>query len=81
LFDCWHDSASLVRSLCTARGERDEALVDQWLKTEDPRINALRREKAEIFFDGAPTFAQIITRGAVGARRAKRSSSKPLGSP
>ena len=34
--------------------ERDEALVDQWLKKEYPRIRALaQREKAEIFFGDA----------------------------
>jgi transposase len=34
--------------------ERDEALVEQWLKKEYPRIKALaQREKAEIFFGDA----------------------------
>jgi transposase len=34
--------------------ERDEALVEQWLKKEYPRIRALaQREKAEIFFGDA----------------------------
>src|SRR5215470_12320258 len=34
--------------------ERDEALVQQWLKTEYPRIKALaKREKAEIYFGDA----------------------------
>src|SRR6266446_3199260 len=34
--------------------ERDEALVEQWLKQEYPRIKALaQREKAEIFFGDA----------------------------
>jgi hypothetical protein len=34
--------------------ERDEALVQQWLKQEYPRIKALaRREKAEIYFGAA----------------------------
>jgi transposase len=34
--------------------ERDEALVEQWLKKEFPRIKALaKREKAEIFFGDA----------------------------
>src|SRR5215469_17278351 len=34
--------------------ERDEALVQQWLKTEYPRIKAVaRREKAEIYFGDA----------------------------
>jgi len=34
--------------------ERDEALVEQWLKKEYPRINALaQRKKAEIFFGDA----------------------------
>jgi transposase len=34
--------------------ERDEALVEQWLKKEFPRIKALaQREKAEIFFGDA----------------------------
>ena len=34
--------------------ERDEALVQQWLKQEYPRIRALaRREKAEIYFGDA----------------------------
>jgi hypothetical protein len=34
--------------------ERDEALVEQWLKKEYPKIKALaQREKAEIFFGDA----------------------------
>src|SRR5260370_7363715 len=34
--------------------ERDEALVQQWLKQEFPRIKALaQREKAEIYFGDA----------------------------
>ena len=40
----------LPEALHRAR-ERDEALVEQWLKKEYPRIKALaQREKAEIFF-------------------------------
>ena len=51
--------------------ERDDALVEQWLKKEYPKIKALaQREKAEIFFGDAAHMRSIIA-GAVGARRAK----------
>ena len=54
--------------------ERDEALVQQWLKKEYPQIKALaQKEKAEIYFGDA---AQIITPAGPGADEAKRRSSK-----
>ena len=57
--------------------ERDEALVQQWLKKEYPQIKALaQKEKAEIFFGDAAHSAQIITPAGPGADEAKRRSSK-----
>jgi len=58
--------------------ERDEALVEQWLKKEYPKIKALaQREKAEISLAMPPTCAPIIMRAALGARRVQRPSLKP----
>ena len=58
--------------------ERDEAVVEQWLKKDYPKIKALaQREKAEIFFGDAVTCAPIIMPGARGVRGAKPPSSKP----
>ena len=38
--------------------ERDEALVEQWLRKDYPKIKALaQREKAEIFFGDAGSHA------------------------
>ena len=59
--------------------ERNEALVEQWLKKEYPRIKALaQRKRAEIFFGDASHMRSDHHAGVVGARRAKRLSSKPL---
>src|SRR5713101_6277909 len=57
--------------------ERDEALVEQWLKKEYPKIRALaQREKAEIFFGDA-----AHTKPAPGgSNRRSRQSCAPAGS-
>ena len=58
--------------------ERDEALVEQWLKKEYPKIKALRSgKKRRSSLAMLPTCARIITPGVVGVRRARRPSSKP----
>jgi transposase len=58
--------------------ERDEALVEQWLKKQYRGSKRLRRWKKLRFSLVMPlTCARIITRGVLGARRAKRLSSKP----
>ena len=58
--------------------ERDEALVEQWLRTDYPKIKALaQREKAESSLATPLTCAPIIMPGARGVRGAKPPSSKP----
>src|SRR5882724_4936527 len=58
--------------------ERDEALVQQWLKREFPRIRRWRSGKRPRFsLAMLPTCAPIIIRVALGARRVKRPLSKP----
>ena len=58
--------------------ERDEALVEQWLKKEYPKIKALaQREKPKFSLAMLPTCAPIIIRAARGVRKVKRPSSKP----
>ena len=54
--------------------ERDEALVQKWLKTEYPKIKKMAQTLgAEIYFgDAAHISVRTIMRGAVGARKAKR---------
>jgi len=50
--------------------ERDEALVQQWLKKEYPRIKALaRREKAEIYFGDAAHIRSDHHAGRTWGRR------------
>ena len=57
--------------------ERDEAMVQQWLKKEYPQIKALaQKEKAEIYLATQRISAQIITPAGPGADEAKRRSSK-----
>ena len=47
-------AAEPAAAACFRAQERDEALVEQWLKKEYPKIKALaQREKAEIFFGDA----------------------------
>ena len=58
--------------------ERDEALVEQWLKKEYPKIKALaQREKPRFSLAMPLTCAPTIMRVALGARGVKRPSSKP----
>jgi hypothetical protein len=58
--------------------ERDEALVQQWLKKEYPMIKALaRKEKTEINFGDTAPMRRIITTAEPGAKKmGKRRSSK-----
>lgn len=50
--------------------ERDEALVQQWLKQEYPKIRALaRRENADIYFGDAAHMRSDHHAGRLGARR------------
>ena len=59
--------------------ERDEALVQQWLKKEYPQIKALaQKEKAEVHFGDAAHIRWIITPAGPGADEAIRRSSKQL---
>src|SRR5260370_34791996 len=52
--------------------ERDEALVQQWLKQEFPRIKALaQREKAEIYFGDAAHMRSDHHAGRTWAGRAR----------
>src|ERR1019366_1113652 len=52
--------------------ERDEALVEQWLKKEFPRIKALaQREKAEIFFGDAAHMRSDHHSGHTWGKKAK----------
>jgi hypothetical protein len=42
------------RAIGVAVGERDETLVEQWLKKDYPKIKALaQKEKADIYFGDA----------------------------
>ena len=60
--------------------ERDQALVEQWLRKDYPKIKALaQREKADISLATPLTCAPIIMRGVRGVRGAKPPSSKPQG--
>ena len=57
--------------------ERDEALVQQWLKKEYPQIKALaQKEKAEIYFGDAAHIRSDHHAGRTWGRRGKRRSSK-----
>ena len=57
--------------------ERDEALVEQWLKKEYPRIRALaQRERAEIFFGDAAHMRSDHHAGRTWGKKGKRRSSK-----
>ena len=57
--------------------ERDEALVERWLKREFPRIKALAKlEKAEIFFGDAAHMRSDHHSGRTWGRRVKRPSSR-----
>lgn len=57
--------------------ERDETLVQKWLKTEYPKIKKMAQHMgADIYFGDARTCAAIITRDAPGARKARHLSSK-----
>jgi len=52
--------------------ERDEALVQLWLKKEYPKIKALRsRKKPRFSLAMLPICARIIMRGGPGARKGK----------
>ena len=54
LVDCWPQLGITCQKPLHRAQERDEALVEQWLKKEYPKIKALaQREKAEIFFGDA----------------------------
>jgi len=53
--------------------ERDEALVQQWLKKEYPKIKAMaQKEEAEIYFGDAAHIRSDHHAGAAGANEEKR---------
>ena len=57
--------------------ERDEALVQQWLKKEYPQIKAMARKSALTFISATRrTCVPIITPAAHGARKARRRLSR-----
>ena len=57
--------------------ERDEALVQRWLKTEYPKIKKMAQMQGATFIlETRRTCVRIITRGARGERRVKRLSSR-----
>jgi hypothetical protein len=60
--------------------QRDEALVQQWLKQEYPKIKALAcREKADIYFVDAAHMRSDHHAGRTWARRARPQSCSVLG--
>src|SRR5580692_3000958 len=71
-------SASLARSLCTARRSATMPWSSNGSRRNTRRSKPLRSGKTRRFsLAMPPTCARIITRGGVGVRRAKRQSSKP----
>jgi len=63
--------------------ERDEAVVQQWLKKEYPQIKALaQKEKAELYFGDAAAYPLGSSRrpdpGADEAKRGRPSNRSPL---
>src|SRR5712672_567717 len=77
LVGCWRNSASPARSLCIVR----RSATRLWSSNGSRRnIRGSRRwrsgKKRRFSLAMPPTCARIITRGAVGARRAKRLSWK-----
>src|SRR5271166_5139026 len=57
--------------------ERDEALVQQWLEKEYPKIKAMARKEGPRYISATLlTYVPIITRGAHGADEEKLRSSK-----
>jgi hypothetical protein len=52
--------------------ERDEALVQQWLKQEYPKIKAMaQREQADIYFDDAAHMRSDHHSGRTWAKKGK----------